>query len=405
MNMIEQLPRQDSRSGQPVRVAFLVLHAAALLMLTVGCADSAPQLHHPDDDGWTSATRRQLPASPTTATPVASGVSTTAPIAAASSSATASATAAPPKELFAGASYPPADYQPLHARTAKKGDGHWEPMADGARPSGPVMVRSTVHPHKIKGFVFVNVYAFDRRQVELFLVAGKEEPASKVVPKDRRAALVPAAKHDSLLAVFNGGFKARHGNYGMMLDGDEYVPPIEDACTVALYRDGRIRIRSWPQLASERSQMQAWRQTPPCLVEQNKLNPRLPSEMRTRKWGAAVGGDREIRRSAVGLDAGRRTLFYGFGDWVTATGMAMAMKAAGAVDVAQLDVNWSYTRFYLFKHTPGKPPRIRETPIPKLKFNPNRYISKKSYRDFFYLSLRGGQSSSGKQGSVPPVSP
>ena len=382
------MPRNASRTTVASKWRSRV-YAGVAAVLMLGCADVGSELHHPVDDGWTAATKSSAASTSVSLAPLATGTSTMLQVASATASHSAAAPA-PPKELFANTTFPPADYPAIHARTAKRGDGHWEAMADGARKDGPVMFRSTVHPHKIKGFAFVNVYGFDRRYVELSLVAGIDEPTSKVVPKDRRAALVPADKFGSLLAVFNGGFKVRHGNYGMMLDGDEYVPPIVDACAVALYRDGRIAIRSWPRLVGEQAQMSAWRQTPPCLVEKGQLNPRLPSEMRTRKWGAAVGGDREIRRSAVGLDATRRTLFYGFGDWVTATGMAEAMKAAGAIDVAQLDVNWSYTRFYLFEHPPGKPPRIRETPIPKLKFNPKRYITKKSYRDFFYLSMRAG---------------
>jgi len=301
--------------------------------------------------------------------------------------ASASATPPAPPARFAGADFPPPSYAPLHERTAKPEDGKWEaiPMPHGAKPS---MVISTVHPHPVKGFVFVKVVAFDRRHLDLRLVAGTQEPESKTVPDERRPGLVPGPDQSDLVVVFNGGFKAKHGKYGMLLDGDLYVPPRDDACVVAQYPDESIKLGSWSALSGAVDQMSAYRQTPPCLIEQGELNPRLDSEYKSRRWGSAVGGVQDIRRSAIGLDASGRALLYGFGDWVTPKELAQAMLAAGAQEAAQLDINWSYTRFFLFDHPPGEPPHIRETIIPKLKFSKNRYISKSSYRDFYYVKLR-----------------
>ena len=62
-----------------------------------------------------------------------------------------------------------------------------------------------------------------------------------------------------------------------------------------------------------------------------RLNERLDSEYKSRRWGSAVGGGQDIRRSAIGLDASGRSLLYGFGDWVTPKELALAMQAAGAV--------------------------------------------------------------------------
>jgi len=294
---------------------------------------------------------------------------------------------APAKPSFDGP-FPPAPFEPMFERTAKPEDGTWVPMADGAESGTPVMARADIHPHKIKKWVTVTAIAFDLQATELHLVAGTEEPMSNAVPAERRMALVPEDVYPGLLAVFNGGFKARHGNFGMMLDGDEYVPPIDDACAVALFKDGSIRIATWSELAPHVEQMRAWRQTPPCLVEDGVVNERLPSEFRTRKWGAAQGGKRDIRRSAIGFDASGRSLVYVFADWVTASDLAAALKQMGLKSAAQLDINWSYTRFFLFERRADGVPQIRETLIPKLKFNRARYIEKKSYRDFFYVTKR-----------------
>ena len=43
-----------------------------------------------------------------------------------------------------------------------------------------------------------------------------------------------------LLAAFNGGFMATHGEYGAMSDGLEVLPPKDGLATVAIGQDGRI---------------------------------------------------------------------------------------------------------------------------------------------------------------------
>ncbi|MBW2457353.1 MAG: hypothetical protein JRI68_22785 [Deltaproteobacteria bacterium] len=370
-----------ARLAGPAPTCGSSLPAALLALVLAACggpSTPAEGVSPPDAPPGLNQTAPTVPAGDATG----AGGHSAAPAA----SATSPGPAAPP-ERFAGAPFPPPAYEALHGRTAKPEDGQWQslPMPLGAPPA---MAISTVHPHAVKDFVFVKVVAFDRRQLDLRLVAGTQEPESKTVPAERRPGLVPGQDQGSLVVVFNGGFKAKHGKYGMLLDGELFVPPRDDACVVAQYPDESIQIRSWSVLSGETEKMSAYRQTPLCLVEQGKLNPRLDSEYKSRRWGSAVGGVQAIRRSAIGLDASGRSLLYGFGEWVTPKELALAMQAAGAVDVAQLDINWSYTRFFLFDHPPGEPPHIRETIIPKLKFSKNRYIGKFSYRDFYYVKQR-----------------
>ncbi|MBN4059272.1 hypothetical protein JYT22_01310 [Endomicrobium sp. AH-315-J14] len=293
------------------------------------------------------------------------------------------------EDPFEGKPFPPAAFDAMHKRTARPEDGKWAPMADGERSGQTVMYRSQVHPHPIKKWIFVNFIAFDLKHVELHLLAGTDEPASEVVPDHRRPGLVPKLHHDGLLAVFNGGFKVKHGNYSMKLGDDVFLPPGEDACVVARMPERTLRIGRWSDLEATLPPSLWWRQTPPCLLHEGQLNERLSTEYATRKWGAGLGAVYDIRRSAVAFDQSGRSLIYAFGDWVTATDLARALKAAGVQSAAQLDINWKYTRFYLF-HRPGEDgaPEIRETLIPKTKFHRKRYTYKPSYRDFFYVTLR-----------------
>lgn len=272
----------------------------------------------------------------------------------------------------------------MFRRTKKKGDGVWRAVPEGLRHGQPMLFRSRVHPHKFKRFVFVDILAFDLRNVALRLVAGTDEPVSSALPKEQRPAVVALKDRSQLLAVFNGGFKARHGNYGTMLGGTVLVPPRDDACTVGADSSGRIHVAPWSAMAAQAPSLRFWRQTPPCLLRSGKLQKRFNKY--PKRWGVAANGDAEIRRSAIGTDASGRVLFYGFGDWLSAAELARAMKRAGAEHAAQLDINWSYTRFFLFDEVADPATqRIKRTIIPKLKFNRKRYLEKRSYRDFFYV--------------------
>ena len=366
--------------------------------MTCTCATSSPpsQATPRARDGWDSAPL--IGAAPSAASPT--GVASSA-VAAPPTGGVASAVAAPPASggsatvrpvlarTFPGSHFPPAALTPPYARTQKPGDGQWAPLLELAAEAQPSIYRTTLHPHKFKGFVYLTVLAFDLTAVELTLVAGKLEPQTERFGDAQRPAVVPPAAYDNLLMVLNGGFKTRHGHYGMQLAGVPWLPPKEAACTVAQYRDGRLRVGSWSRLSAAFGAMDSYRQTPPCLLERGQRNADLPSEFRTRLWGAAKGGARDIRRSALGLDQSGRTLFFALGDWITAGELADAMSVVGAYDAAQLDINWSYTRAFTFERRDGVP-RIARSLVPELKFSRDRYIGKRSQRDFYYVTRRGG---------------
>jgi len=139
--------------------------------------------------------------------------------------------------------------------------------------------------------------------------------------------VIPGADLPGLLAVFNGGFMTRHGAWGMMIAGEVFLPPREDGCTVALYRDGSVRIRTFSALSGSVADLLAYRQTPPCLVEQGSVHEALLGGDKPRRWGLSETGGLDIRRSALGLADGGRTLLYGLGEWITPRALAEAMRA------------------------------------------------------------------------------
>jgi hypothetical protein len=282
--------------------------------------------------------------------------------------------------------FEPPPFTPPFDGVAAPGDGRWIPMIAPGDDGRTAMWKSLVHPDPKRPFAAVAVVALDLEALDLHLVAGTEEPKSYRVHEADRTGVLPLHHRSVVAAAFNGGFKATHGNYGMMLGGQEFLPPRDIACTLALFADSHVEIRTFSELKERTHLMAYYRQTPPCLIERGDENPGLLMEF-NRNWGATVSGETIIRRSAIGLDQTGRILYYGLGDAVTAQSIGRAMKAIGSFDAAQLDVNYSYPRFVLFDTT-GTDPVLTAPLIPDLKFEPTDYTVSPSERDFFYLTRR-----------------
>ena len=282
----------------------------------------------------------------------------------------------------------PEPFAAPHPSVATPADGIWVPIEDPALPAAPIaMYKSMVHPDERRSFAALAVVAIDVSAFELHLVAGTTEPFSMRVRREDRPGKIPAEHLDLVPAAFNGGFKATHGHYGMLLDGIEYLPPRGIACTFVRYDDGHFRIGTYSTLESEKDQFLFYRQTPPCLVEDGKVHEKLVYNEYAKGGGATVSGETIIRRSAIGISADGKTLFYGLGEAMTAQSLARGMHAAGAHAAAELDVNHSYPRFLFYERkVPDEPPVATHAIIPGIKYPKDQYVTRPSNRDFFYLT-------------------
>jgi len=280
----------------------------------------------------------------------------------------------------------PKDPGPALKQWSAPGDGVWVPIVDPRRPEEPpYLFKTLLHPDASRSWAELFVVAVDVRRVDTYIVAGNQEPKSdnpKLVYE--RPAKIPVLHHEELLAAFNGGFMTEHGGYGMKVDGVVLVQPKPNACTLALYENGSLRIATWKKLAEGEARMRWYRQAPECMYEAGKIHPGLT--MGTgRKWGATLDGDTVIRRSAVGLSADQQILYVAISNHTTARVFADGMRHVGAVDIAQMDVNWSYPKFVLFEPPPGATERKAVALASGFEFSEDEYIRKRARRDFFYL--------------------
>ena len=353
-----------------VRVAF------ATSLLACGVARPSPS-HGPGDDA--GAGGPALPVPPTDAAPVPTSSAAVAPTP--EETATADAGSAP------ASTFVPRDIGPMRPG-GPDADGRWTPVSAENDKGAPLMWKSVLHPDKAHPSAELFVVAINLSRARLHSVAGESEPVTEVpsAKGHARSGVVPPEQRDVLLAAFNGGWKGEHGHYGIKVDGVTLVKPREGACTIAVYEDDSVRIAPWVDLADGEPRMRLFRQTPQCMYAKGVRHAGLAVEA-TTNWGAAANGDPVIRRSAIGLNEGRDVLFFSVSHAMTAPAIADGMHHAGAHDVAELDVNWSFPKFLVFGSNASGVLEASSL-FAGFVFTKNEYVRQRSARDFFYLLRR-----------------
>jgi hypothetical protein len=291
----------------------------------------------------------------------------------------------------------PADVGPVYASSSAPGDGQWVVLPDGTSPEDARMYKTLLHPDDTRSWAELFVVALDLRRIRLYLVAGTQEP--QATAKDaldvQRPGRIPEDQQATVLAAFNGGFKTEHGHYGMATNGVTLVPARDEACTIAYFKDHTLRIAAAAKLIDQLEDTLWWRQTPACMFENGKMNPRLAGGF-DKRWGSTLDGETVIRRSAMGLDASGTTLYVGISNHTTASIIARGMRHAGAVDVAQLDINYSFPKFVTYRSSGESRQRLAVSLAEGFESSENEYMRKASTRDFFYVTAgaRDGRTAS-----------
>ena len=125
--------------------------------------------------------------------------------------------------------WPPPPMHPV-LTPALDGEGQWRTLENdrfvGKNPNAPSPFAVSfirVDPERKYSQIFVTLW--DPRQVDLNTMCGTDEPRSAT--GETGTGLVPRDpdRIGRLVAGFNGGFQATHGEYGMMADGVVYLPP------------------------------------------------------------------------------------------------------------------------------------------------------------------------------------
>ncbi len=310
--------------------------------------------------------------------------------------------------------WPPAPMKPVFAG-ALPSEGQWisldrdrfiSPTPGG---SAPAFVTSFIRPSPARPDVRVYVTLWDPRQIALHMEAGTVEPTSAT--GEHGPGMVPRApevlKH--LVAGFNGGFQALHGEYGMDANGIEYLPPKPYAATVVELRDGSNGFGAWPSSAPVPDDVVAFRQNLTALVQDGRFNP-----WGRTWWGGTPPGWPDQVHSARSAICLTREGFVGYfyGTSIAADDLAQGMLAARCSFGIHLDMNPGHAGFEFYDVAPagqlaplGRPLQSdweAEGKVPDMAgyvFRARRMIRgmghmlfpryiQREARDFFYLTSR-----------------
>jgi hypothetical protein len=316
---------------------------------------------------WQAATTQATPTSPTFAS-----TSTSMP--------TLAAAARPP----ATAMPTPAPWQPAPAKPLGKleGEGAWTPYIQ-ISSGQTVAYRTFLQPDPKRPYTVIGVVAFDLTRTRLHYVLGTQEPS---VPKGPTGTgTIPARDRllGILLATFNGGFKATHGHYGAMQDGVVAVPPRDGFAVVAMYKDGRVRIGDWGGVITQTQDLVAWRQNARLIIRDGQVTPQVATDL-ISDWGGNFGGVVVTWRSALGLSADNRILYYFAGPSLIMPVLARAMVAAGVQQGLELDINPYWVHFTTIQSQGNT--LVADPLFPaEMKESKDRYL-RTSARDFFYVT-------------------
>jgi hypothetical protein len=275
---------------------------------------------------------------------------------------------------------------PIDGFTSMKDEGQWQAyIEDGAGQT--VAYRTRLFPDRTRlYYAEAVVVAFDLSATRLHFALGKDEPKSPV--QVERTGKIPDddLKLGHLLAAFNGGFLAEHGFFGAMSNGVTVLPPRDGLATVAMYDDGQVKLGAWGRDIITDTRLVSWRQNGPLLIDNGQINPETTVGL-PRDWGYSVNGETVVWRSALGLSADQRTLYYVAGPNLTLPILAKAMAATGAQFAMQLDINDYWVFFCTFYPDAQDPNHIqtRELHLVMRYKNRDRYL-KGFERDFFYIT-------------------
>jgi hypothetical protein len=279
------------------------------------------------------------------------------------------------------AAEPPFRPAPLPPMGSLDREGQWQPFITD-QYQRVVAYRTALQPDKSRGYAHAVIVAIDLRHTRLHFVLGYEEPVSP--NQFARPGIIPTQDYQAgvLLAAFNGGFQAKHGQFGAMADGQVALPAREGLGTLVIYKDGSVAVGAWGTDIQSTPNAQSWRQNGPLMVTQGTVNPHT-SDFAPKDWGYVFGGGVATFRSGVGISRDRQTLYVVVGPSLTTSSLAAAMAHAGIWNGIQLDINRPWTRFDKAIFTNGK--LGIQSAVDGVAMGDTRLFNRYK-RDFFYIT-------------------
>lgn len=309
--------------------------------------------------------------------------------------------------------WPPKPLEP-YIKPPIAGEGQWirldddpfiTPIPDLPSPFVTTFVRSDPGAQHTRVYVTL----WDPRLIALHMQAGTVEPVSAT--GEAGPGLIPRTPEviRHVVAGFNGGFQATHGEFGMQADGVLYLPPKPYGATVMELKDGTTAFAAWPPKTEVPEEVLSFRQNMTFMVQNDKYNPW------GRAWwgGVPPGWHDAIHTTRSGLCLTKEGFVaYLFGHDIGPEPLGRAMLAARCQVGIHLDMNPGLAGFEFYNMQTASSFKPLGRPLqsdweyegtvkdmPDFKFRARRmtksmghilfprYIQRDA-RDFFYLTTR-----------------
>jgi hypothetical protein len=263
-----------------------------------------------------------------------------------------------------------------------EGEGLWQPYLFDAQ-GRIIALRTFLQPDPERPYALVAIVAFDLDRVELHYVLGAREPALSGGLRGNGLIADTDKQPGKLLATFNGGFMASHGEYGAMSGNITALPAKHGFGTVAIYSDGQVQIGEWGKDIGPTETVAAWRQNARLVIENGEINERVYNGS-IATWGGSFDGDIVTWRSGLGLTADGKVLYYFAGPSMSMPTLAEAMKTAQVHNGMLLDINPTWVHFATIQ---AEGNGLSALPLFEegMETQIDRYL-KQSDRDFFYIT-------------------
>lgn len=261
-------------------------------------------------------------------------------------------------------------------------EGQWHKIPLSAFPNQTILMDAFLRPDPARPYAFTTVVQMDMSKLRLWSVAGTAEPGGKVGKPG--PGIIPKTIQDqgALVAAFDGGFQYRDGQYGMIVGKTTYLPLKNDLATLVGHDDGRLEIIKYEgqDLGSDVAFV---RQNCPMLVENGVIG--TQDDANRKLWGRTTTADIYTWRSGIGITA-NGNLIFAAGNALVPSTLAAALKAAGAVNAMQLDINPNWVRFNIFNDFSNG--TYVSTPVMTgIKDGTKSYLHGYN-KDFFYITKK-----------------
>jgi hypothetical protein len=199
---------------------------------------------------------------------------------------------------------------------------------------------------------------FDQEPLQLHLHAGSSDGGARGWRYGDR---VSGREVHSLVAAFNGGFKLTYRDVGFSAGHHVAAALKRGLASIVTYSDGGTDIGAWQAgVPSTGRPVYSVLQNQHLLVDRGRATARA-ANCGQACWGETLGSVERPARSGLGVTASGQ-LVWAAAERLSASELARALVAGGAVRAIELDINPYWVAGYLYPHHRSGPVPVAVLP-------------------------------------------